>query len=81
MKFDIRKGYNHIWIKEGDQWKAAFKMNRGLFKPMVMFFKLCNSPSTFQTMMNTIFGDMISKGWIVIYMDDILIFSEDEKEH
>jgi hypothetical protein len=60
-KFYIRKEYNHIWIKEGDQWKAAFKINQGLFEPTVMFFGLCNLPSTFQTMMNMIFGDMISK--------------------
>src|SRR6266446_6342406 len=38
----------------GDEWKAAFSTNRGLFEPMVMFFGLCNSPATFQTMMNDI---------------------------
>jgi RNase H-like domain found in reverse transcriptase/Reverse transcriptase (RNA-dependent DNA polymerase)/Integrase zinc binding domain len=74
-KLDIRWGYHNIRIKEGDEWKAAFKTNRGLFEPMVMFFGLCNSPATFQAMMNEIFKDMIDKGWIVIYMDDILIFS------
>jgi Reverse transcriptase (RNA-dependent DNA polymerase) len=46
-----------------------------------MFFGLCNSPATFQTMMNDIFPDMIDEGWIVIYMDDILIFSKDLREH
>ena len=46
-----------------------------------MFFGLCNSPSTFQRMMNTIFADMMQEGWIVIYMDDILIFSADLEEH
>ena len=54
-KMDIRWGYNNIQIKEGDKWKAAFRTNRRLFKPLVMFFGLTNSPATFQTMMNDIF--------------------------
>jgi len=48
---------------------------------MVMFFGLCNLPVTFQNMMNDIFRDMLDKGWIIIYMDDILIFSADPEEH
>jgi len=54
-KLDIQWGYNNVRIKEGDEWKAAFQMNRGLFKPLVMFFGLTNSPVMFQTMMNDIF--------------------------
>ena len=46
-KMDIRWGYNNIQIKEGDEWKAAFRTNRGLFEPLVMFFGLTNSPATF----------------------------------
>jgi hypothetical protein len=42
-KFNVRWGYNNIRIKEGDEWKAAFTTNRGLFKPMVMFFGMTNS--------------------------------------
>lgn len=80
-KFDIRWGYNNIRIKDGDQWKAAFKTNRGLFEPMVMFFGLCNSPATFQNMMNELFRDYLDEGWVVIYMDDILIFSDNLDEH
>ena len=75
-KFDIQWGYNNIRIKEGDQWKAAFKTNLGLFKPMVMFFGLCNSPATFQAMMNDILKDKINDGWFIVYMDNILIFSK-----
>ncbi len=61
-KMDLRWGYNNVRIKDGDQWKGAFKTNRGLFEPMVMFFGMCNSPSTFQNMMNDIFKDMINEG-------------------
>lgn len=49
-------------------------MNKGLFKLLVMFFGSCNSPSTFQNMMNDIFIMEYKGGWILIYMDDILIF-------
>jgi hypothetical protein len=79
-KFDVRWGYNNVRIKAEDQWKAAFKTNQGLFKPTVMFFRMCNSPATFQAMMNSIFSNMI-EGWkVIVYMDNILIFSEDQEE-
>ncbi|SJL09565.1 uncharacterized protein ARMOST_12945 [Armillaria ostoyae] len=61
-KLDVRWGYNNVRIKEGDEHKAAFRTNRGLFEPTVMFFGLTNSPATFQWMMNDIFKDLISKG-------------------
>jgi len=80
-KLDIRWGYHNIRIKEGNKWKGAFKTNKGLFEPMVMFFGLYNSLATFQNMMNDIFRDMLDEGWIVIYMDDILIFLVDPEEH
>jgi len=77
--FDIKWGYNEVLIKAKDQWKAAFITNEGLYKPMVMFFRLTNSPATFQTMMNTIFHDLIDKGNITIYMDDIAIHTGPQK--
>jgi hypothetical protein len=80
-KLNVRWGYNNVHIKEGDEWKAAFRTNRGLFKPLVMFFSLTNSPATFQTMMNEIFEDLISKGVVCVYLDDILIFMETMEEH
>ena len=80
-KFDVRWGYNNVRIKEGDEWKAAFKTNRGLFEPTVMFFGLTNSPATFQGMMNELFSDLIDTGHVIIYMDDILIFTEMIEEH
>ena len=76
-KLDVRWGYNNVRIKDGDQWKAAFKTNRGLFEPTVMFFGLCNSPATFQAMMDDIFGDLINDCIIIVYMDDIFIFATD----
>jgi Reverse transcriptase (RNA-dependent DNA polymerase) len=75
-KFDIRWGYNNVWIKEGNEWKAAFITNKGLFEPRVMFFGLTNSPATFQTMMNAIFKDELRSGWLTVYMDDILIHTK-----
>src|ERR687896_2318023 len=71
-KLDVRWGYNNVRIKKGDEWKAAFHTNHGLFEPLVMFFGLMNSPLTFQTMMNEIFQDLISEGVVCIYLNDIL---------
>jgi hypothetical protein len=80
-KLDVRWGFNNVRIKEGDEWKAAFRTNRGLFEPLVMFFGLTNSPATFQTMMDDIFENLISEGVVVVYLDDILIFTETIDEH
>lgn len=80
-KVDLRQGFNNCRLKDGHEWKAAFKTNRGLFEPLVMFFGLMNSPATFQAMMNTILKDLIDSGKVVVYMDDILIFTETLEEH
>jgi len=80
-KLDVQWGFNNIRIKPGDEWKAAFHTNRGLFEPLVMFFRMTNSPATFQTMMNNIFRTLITEGIVVVYLDDILIFTETEEEH
>ena len=77
IKFNVQWGYNNIRIKDGDEWKAAFITHKGLFEPTVMFFGLCNSPATFQRFMNESFRDMIAEGWLVVYMDDLLISSPD----
>jgi len=68
-------------MKERDKWKAAFQANLGLFELLVMFFGLCNSPAMFQTMMDNIFDDLIMEGVVVVYLDDILIFTETLEEH
>jgi hypothetical protein len=80
-KIDLRWGYNNVRIKEGDEWKAAFVCHRGSFEPVIMYFGLCNSPATFQTMMNEIFSDMADV--MVIYIDDLMIYTktDDIQEH
>jgi len=76
-KFDICWGYNNVRIQRGDEWKAAFITNEGLFELTVMFFGLTNSPATFQMMMNTIFEEELCEGWLIIYMDNMLIATDD----
>jgi len=80
-KLDVRWGFNNVRIKPGDEWKAAFQTNRGLFEPLVMFFGMTNSLATFQTMMNDIFWNLIAEGIVVVYLDDILIFTKTKEEH
>jgi len=78
-KLDLRWGYNNVHIKEGDEWKVVFTCQDGTFEPLVMFFGLCNSPGAFQTMMNEIFHDMAVV--VMVYIDDILIFTKTEEGH
>jgi hypothetical protein len=72
---DVCWGYNNVRIREGDEWKAAFTCKFGLFEPTVMFFGLCNSPATFQAMMDDIFHAEVAQGWLVIYIDDLLLIN------
>ena len=78
---DLCWGFNNVHLKEGDKWKAAFSTNQGLFEPLVMFFGLCNSPTTFQTMMNDILCPFIDHNEAICYMDDILIYSSSLVDH
>jgi len=80
-KLNVHWGFNNVRIKSGDEWKAAFRTNCGLFEPLVIFFGMTNSPATFQTMMNDIFRTVIAEGIVVVYLDDILIFTKIEEEH
>jgi hypothetical protein len=74
-KLDVWWGYDNIRIKEGNEYKAAFKTSLELYEPLVRTFRLCNAPTTFQTFMNNIFKDLIDTGQVIIYLDDILIFT------
>ena len=78
---DICWGFNNICIKEGDEQKAAFLTPYGLFKPTVMFFGLCNSPATFQALMNNLLQDLIRKGLVMVYLDDILVYTKTLIKH
>ena len=72
-KLDLIWGYNNVQIKEEDKWKAAFLTNKELFEPQVMYFGLCNSPGTFQRMMNDIFQELLHKGVLANYIDNFVI--------
>ena len=80
-KMDLHWEYNNVRIKKGDEWKAAFTCHQGSFEPLAMYFGLCNSPATFQAMMNEIFADM--EDVMVVYIDDLLIFTktDNQEEH
>jgi len=75
-KLDLIWRYNNVWIKEGDKWKVAFLMNKGLFKLQVIYFGLCNSPGTFQRMMNSIFWKLLHEGVLANYMDYFVILAK-----
>ena len=72
-KLDLIWGYNNVWIKEGDKWKAAFLTNKGLFELQVIYFRLCNSPEIFQQMMNSIFQELLHEGVLANHMDNFMI--------
>ena len=68
-------------IKEGNEWKKAFTMYIGSFKPMIMFFGMTNSLATFQTMINKILRDLINKGKVAAFIDNVLVGTEIEEGH
>jgi len=70
-----------VRIKEGDEWKGVFTMHIGSFEPMVMFFRITNSPATFQAMMNEILRDLINEGKVAVFVDDVLVGTETEEGH
>jgi len=81
MKMDLRWEYNNVRIKEGDEWKAAFTTPEGSFEPTVMFFRLTNSPATFQAMMNELLRDLINTGKVAVFIDDVIVGTEMEEGH
>jgi len=79
-KLDLKNGFNLIRIREGDEWKTAFRTRYGLYEFQVMPFGLTNAPSTFQDMMNHVLSDLLDVG-VLAYMDDILVYSKTEDDH
>ena len=75
-KLDLIWKYNNIQIKKGDEWKVVFLTNKGLFEPQVIYFRLCNSPGTFQRMMNNIFQKLLHEGVLANYMDNFIILAK-----
>ena len=79
-KLDLRNAYHLVRIREGDEWKTAFNTHLGHFEYLVMPFGLTNAPAVFQNLVNDLLRDMINK-FVVVFLDDILVFSPSEDEH
>ncbi|XP_057692820.1 uncharacterized protein LOC130916258 [Corythoichthys intestinalis] len=79
-KLDLRSAYHLVRIREGDEWKTAFKTPLGHFEYLVMPFGLTNAPAVFQSLINDVLRDMLNV-FCFVYLDDILIFSRSLQEH
>jgi hypothetical protein len=79
-KIDLRPGYHQLKIRVEDIPKTAFTSRYGLYEFTVMFFGLTNAPAYFMYLMNKVFMEYLDK-FVVVFIDDILVFSRSEEEH
>jgi hypothetical protein len=79
-KIDHRSGYHQIKIRASNIPKTAFSTRYGLYEYLVMSFRLTNAPTYFMYLMNSVFMPELDK-FVVVFIDDILIYSRNEKEH
>jgi len=77
---DLKDAYHRICIKESNRWKTAFYTRYGHYKYLVMPFGLANAPSTFQAYINKAMAGYVDS-FCIVYLDDILIFSNLLEEH
>ncbi|KAF5458457.1 hypothetical protein F2P56_022484 [Juglans regia] len=79
-KIDLRLGYHQLMVREQDVLKTAFKTRYGHYEFLVMLFGLTNAPATFMDMMNRVFRPYLDS-FVVMLIDEILIYSKSEEEH